>query len=685
MGGFRFDRLLDFFAGPQFILWTLWSGLGAITIALIVMMLTRWGNSRTVHKCVVLSLLTHLLLAGYATTVRIVAASQGEPTEPTMRITEVESASGELQSPAEEPGEAVAAEPRKPWDRLAANDSVEPVTVEPERAPAGRLAPSERRRPAQTTRLPADVPLDYLAVAMAPRPDLEMPVNVVRDFNPGVGRGVEPIRVKAPQRLDPPDADFPDKPPRRDDSDRPDMADPDVAETMRQPPPADQPGMLHESPLPVFPVAETTNTPDPQQLLASLSDRFSRPSDLGPANLTSPELTPELPLQTSQNPPATEKPVPPVYRLRIAADREKQAHRHGATDETEAAVAAALKWLAGAQSEDGRWDADAYGAGRESLIGGRDREQAGASADTGVTGLALLAFLASGHTHQRGEYRETVRLGINYLLRTQGQDGSLGGSAKPYAFMYCHAMAAFALSEAFAMTDEALLKDPVTKSLEYTLKAQNVSSGGWRYGPGDPGDTSQLGWQLMALKSGELAGIPIPDHSRQGMIRYLRTVGSGQHGGIAAYRPGEKPSTTMTAEALVCWLFLGMPPDHPAGEEAAAYLLADLPRVPRFPSFADPSQQANLYYWYYATLGLRQLGGEPWRQWNASLQEALVSTQRKSGHLTGTWDPTTRWGGAGGRIYSTALATLCLEVYYRFLPLHAEVASSVPEPQPVEE
>jgi hypothetical protein len=183
--------------------------------------------------------------------------------------------------------------------------------------------------------------------------------------------------------------------------------------------------------------------------------------------------------------------------------------------------------------------------------------------------------------------------------------------------------------------------------------------------PGDPGDTSQFGWQWMALKSADLAGIPIPDKTRRGAIRYLRSVCSGRYGGLASYRPTEPASRPMTAEALVCWQFLGMPREHPAGNEAGDYLLGELPSA---------KGKSNIYYWYYATLGMYQLQGTHWQKWNQSMSQTLVESQRKSGPLAGSWDTDDLWGGYGGRVYTTALAALCLEVYYRFLPLYAEAA-----------
>jgi hypothetical protein len=223
-------------------------------------------------------------------------------------------------------------------------------------------------------------------------------------------------------------------------------------------------------------------------------------------------------------------------------------------------------------------------------------------------------------------------------------------------------MAGMALAEAYGMTGDDRLREPVRRAVQYTINAQNATSGGWRYLPGDPGDTSLHGWQLMLLKSAELAGIPTPLNTRNGMIRYLRSAASGQYGGLSSYRPGERVSRPMSAEALVCWQFLGMPREHPANSEAGEYLLGELPG----------SGKDNLYYWYYGTLSMYQLGGDYWQRWNEAMQKRLIETQHTDGPLAGSWDADTVWGGYGGRIYTTALATLSLEVYYRFLPLYLE-------------
>jgi len=317
-------------------------------------------------------------------------------------------------------------------------------------------------------------------------------------------------------------------------------------------------------------------------------------ADLGPAQLT-------------RNPSTRgAHQVPEVYRMRGAPNRSQLSQRLGATPELETAVKAALQWLADNQEKDGRWNVRRYGGGRELYEAGRDREGAGAQADTGVTALALLAFAASGHTHQDGSQRAAVRRGLDHLLSVQADNGSLGGEARMYEFMYCHGMATLALSELAGMTGDERLRRPVARAI-----ADSVSGGSY--------------------------------HRR------------------AASPPGEEFSRSMTAEALACRQFLGLPRDSSTAKEAGDSLLGELPG----------DGQPNLYYWYYGSIAMYQLQGDYWKRWSEALQRTLLATQRTSGPLAGSWDPNSRWDGYGGRVYSTALATLCLEAHYRFLPLNA--------------
>jgi hypothetical protein len=351
---------------------------------------------------------------------------------------------------------------------------------------------------------------------------------------------------------------------------------------------------------------------------------------------------------------------PVLYQGRTAENHQALVQHYGGSAQGESSVQGALDWLAANQHPDGRWDPRRFGAGQETKTLGQDRGGAGDDADVGISALAILAFQGAGETHLKGKHSVTIQRGLEYLLRSQGPDGSLAGEARLFARMYCHGMGALALSEAYALTGDARLQPYIARALTYTLRTQDPSGGGWRYQPGDAGDMSQFGWQLMALKSAQLAGYPLPAQTRSGMIRFLNSCAAGQQQGLASYRPHSAPSRTMTAEALTCRLFMELQRNDAATEEAVNFLLQETPQT----------GEMNLYYWYYGTLALFQLQGSAWEAWNAALQQRLLATQETTGELAGSWAPDRVWGGYGGRVYSTALAAMCLEVYYRYLPLY---------------
>lgn len=357
--------------------------------------------------------------------------------------------------------------------------------------------------------------------------------------------------------------------------------------------------------------------------------------------------------------------VPRAYRLRDRSRRADIARQYGGTEDSERAVEASLRWLAEHQHAEGYWDADRFGSGQIKVDENDvDRRYAGKEADTGLTGLAVLAFLGAGYTHEEGQYAENVEQALRWLVAQQTEDGYLGGGATHYAKNYCHAMAAYALAEAYGMqgelSTENWLREPLRRAVDYILANQNPEDGGWRYLKGQDSDMSMFGWQLMALKSADIAGINMPGEARRKMIEFLKDRSLGENDGLAAYRKQMAATPPMTAEALFCKQMLGLRRDNPASREAVDYLLEHPPRL----------SELNFYYWYYGTLAMYQYGGEPWQKWNEAVREELLTLQRTQGDRAGSWDPKGPWGPYGGRVYSTALSTLCLEVYYRFLPLY---------------
>lgn len=369
--------------------------------------------------------------------------------------------------------------------------------------------------------------------------------------------------------------------------------------------------------------------------------------------LSAPTLAAPAPFDLSLQLPTEEQPPEDQFVQRAPEQRSGLVERMGGSDETERAVAAALKWLAAHQSRGGAWDGNDFDDKCGQCGGSTD-----IPADAALTGLTLLCFMGADHTHAKdGPFRENIERGLKWLLARQKPNGDLRGNET----MYSHGIATIALSEAYAMTGDPKLAEPVRQAAAFIFAARNTQVGGWRYEPGDAGDTSVLGWQVMALKSAKLSGIDVPDEAFENARQWLARVSRRSRPGQYCYQPGRRPTPAMTAEGMFVQQLLGKRRDDELMRASAEYLLASLP---------DWDQQPNTYYWYYATLALFQHGGDEWQRWNASIKRVLLANQNPDGRPAGSWDPVGEWAHHGGRIYQTALCTLMLEVYYRYLPLY---------------
>lgn len=348
-------------------------------------------------------------------------------------------------------------------------------------------------------------------------------------------------------------------------------------------------------------------------------------------------------------------------------------HQHlagsGGTKGGERAVGAALNWLSRHQNSSGGWSIDA----RERCLNSQGCGGWGSvKSDSGATGLALLAFLGAGQTHKdRCVYQKTVSKGIAWLIKHQAADGDLsfGSSSR----MYAHGIATLALCEAFGMTKDNYVGAAAAKGLRFIELAQNPTTGGWRYEPGDTGDTSVFGWQMMALKSGQMAGLGVNTLVFENGRIWLRSVAKGNYGGLCAYQPQNDPTASMTAVGMLCQQYLGAEPAAPPMRESKEFILAHPP---------SNEVERDTYYWYYATLAMHNFMDKDWDQWNRQMRRALVFSQCREGCAAGSWDPQRpsldKWGNQGGRLVITCLSALTLEVYYRYLPLYKTGEPAVP-------
>jgi len=357
-------------------------------------------------------------------------------------------------------------------------------------------------------------------------------------------------------------------------------------------------------------------------------------------------------------------------------DRRSLRRRYGGHGTAEA-VELGLEWLARHQAEEGGyWDADGFGNRCE----GRTCDgKAFSLYDPGLTGLAVLAFLGAGHTHTSAKYGKTISAALKYLKRIQDAEGCFGPRAGHY--MYNQAVCTLAMAEAYGMSRSPLLRRSVEKALTFLYRAQNPSPSGqgklgWRYTvqPGD-NDTSVTGWVVMALKSARTAGLEVPAEVLDGARAWVNLmtdpttgrVGYVQQGVSPVRAPGREEkwprarSEAITAVGMLMRVFLGESPAESEAIRKGAKLCLE-----HLPAWNETDGSIDHYYWYAGTLAIFQVGGREWVAWNRAMKRAIVDHQRKDGCARGSWDPLGPWGEDGGRVYATALMTMCLEVYYRY-------------------
>jgi len=357
---------------------------------------------------------------------------------------------------------------------------------------------------------------------------------------------------------------------------------------------------------------------------------------------------------------------------------------------TDAAVHDALKWLRDHQSADGLWDCDEFMY--NDVYPDKPPSDGGGSSvnDVGVTGLALLAFLGNGHTTNKGEFKQQVSSGINWLKEVQDKGSGLFGEEVGNPTLYNHSIATMAMGEALYFSNSPILKRPMKNATKLILNSQNPYNA-WRYSlePDGDNDSSITGWMVFALKTAEDSDIPVGKEPFRGAKEWFMTMtdkGTGRTGyafgdgggpggppsRIKAYIerfPPEK-SEALTAVALLCQIFMTDTKavkswkDHEDYDllKKQAKLIASKP-----PIWDEEGGSCDMYYWYYGTFAMNQWGGSEWKGWKKSIEKALLPNQRKEpGNFKGSWDPVGPWGEDGGRVYSTAICALMLEVYYRY-------------------
>jgi hypothetical protein len=350
-----------------------------------------------------------------------------------------------------------------------------------------------------------------------------------------------------------------------------------------------------------------------------------------------------------------------------------------------------LEWLAYHQEKDGSWDRKSH----ESLYNPPTHKD-----NVGVTGLATLAFLGAGHTEKHGKHKENVQRAVKWLIDNRNDRGLWGSNTSEAwnTYMYDNAIGLMALAEAASMSRNETTKAAAQKAVDAMAENQ-VPYGGWGYSDskGDKNhenDTSVTIWAAMAMKSAHASGLKVPGGVFTGVLTWVEnaqdlsdaakgggSMGYDYRGGRVAYRGklgqayGDMSKghlqklNLLTSGAALIRVFWGQQPNHPGITGPCNILLDE-----SLPGHVQKGGE-SYYALYYQTFLMFQKGGDWWQKWNDPMQDFLKSRLRTDGTVDkykGSWDliPGDEPTGYGGRVMSTSLAVLTLEVYYRYLQVN---------------
>jgi hypothetical protein len=337
--------------------------------------------------------------------------------------------------------------------------------------------------------------------------------------------------------------------------------------------------------------------------------------------------------------------------------------------EHEEAVERGLAWLAAHQNPDGSWTSK---IGFKLNSEYRDTAEGG---HVGVTALAGTAFLAGGHTPERGEHSEVLARALDYVLSGVQEDGyiTLNGSR-----MYSHAFATLFLAEACGMTHRADVRAKLQKAVDFIVETQN-EEGGWRYVPFSPeSDMSIVVCQAMALRAARNIGIRVPKSTIDRAARYVvdsAITEESQRGYHSLYADevgafnyqrnrGSRSSFPLTAAGVTALHGLGIYSDESI-RRGLDYLRKNLSS---FNNQYGRQKDGHYFFWYGHYYGVQAMytAGTAfqvnyWEPYFEEVRSVLLAMQERDG----SWPNDTGPGPAFG----TSMAVLILEIPYRYLPI----------------
>ena len=429
------------------------------------------------------------------------------------------------------------------------------------------------------------------------------------------------------------------------------------------PPPEPQEIISHD------PQVTSDAVPDAADLVGAIDDVSDEPP--------STDDNSEADLVNDIKPSASSITSAKMFGGRSSAGRAGALKSYGGQVAAQQALHKALAWLAKVQNPDGSW--------------GEDK-----AAYDGLTGLALLVFLAHGETPKSKTFGKTVSDAIQFLANSpiknassirfnteeilakktsktfllSGPKMAAGGGANFPLHGYPHAIKTYALAEAYTMTGNYNLEEPLQDLAGVIIKGQ-MADGGYVYAyktAQEPSDISFAGWNYQAMKALASTGLEFEGlaDAKYKAIDHLKKISTDNFPYRNKGSVNNKNLGLMGVGTLCLQLF-GEAHNFKETDRILDKLKQEAP--PQMDWANAPKN--SMYAWYYITFAMFQKGGSHWKLWNNKFQNVLKANQNPEGY----WLYPGNFHGPGHgnesvthKVHSTVFACLMLTVYYRYLP-----------------
>ncbi len=354
------------------------------------------------------------------------------------------------------------------------------------------------------------------------------------------------------------------------------------------------------------------------------------------------------------------KKIPPIFHGRcspkLRIDRIKKA---GGDINTEAAVLHALEYLKSTQNPDGSWC--------------RNRS-------VSMTAFSILCFVGHGEGITSPAFGENIKKGLEYLIKVARKNkGKLTNDPRDDHWPYEHAIATYALAEAYTLCvrgyeeDVPMLKKVVQVCGQLLINSQH-KSGGWDYSysqdSGRGGDVSITGWQMQALHACKSTGIDFRNVNKayKRGLEYIESkqMASGAIGYSSPSLHGSQDGTTLAAVGAHCFQ-TWKSSSNKVARKACKFIDQKM-------KFDWDTPDSDLYGHYHAGMAMYQHGGEKWEKYRDMVEPQLLENQKEDGSFFDISDKrrvkavASLYKGESrfATHYRTCLATLMLQVYYRY-------------------